>query len=395
MNAIYDFLSTEGFQPHGFCLLWDPRIFWLHVVSDAVITLAYLTIPVVLLVLTLRRPDLAPRRVTVLFSAFIIACAGTHFMGIWTMWIPDYGVQGLVKAATALVSAYTAYSLWPLIPVLLRTPSIADYEARNAALQREIGAVRARDAEICRLNEELRAALDAEKHLNGLQRQFVSMVSHELRTPLAVIDGKARQIGRKATGPEAAETINRTEDIRRAVVRLTDIMESVLQSSRLEEGHIEVHRVTVDLEALVCELVGSAAETYRDWSISCLSGGDLLSLKADPVLMRQVIVNLLSNAVKYSNPGSNIAVRVWAEDGEARISVRDSGVGIPADEQDKIFTRFFRASTSVGRPGTGIGLHLVHHFVTLHGGRVTLQSVEGEGTTFTVHLPLEPMAVAA
>ena len=375
--------------------MWDPRIFWLHVISDAVITAAYLTIPVVLMMLTLRRPDIAPRRVTLLFSAFIVACAATHFMGIWTMWLPDYAVQGLVKAVTALVSAYTAYALWPLVPVLLRAPSLSQYEERNAALQKEIDVVRARDIEISRLNDELRSALEAEKHLNGLQRQFVSMVSHELRTPLAIIDGKARQIGRKARGDDAGGTVARTEEIRTAVRRLTEIMESVLQSSRLEEGRIEINRVPVDLPAMVCELVRSARETYWDRAVTCTADAPVPTLQADPVLLRQVVGNLLSNAAKYSDSGCRIAVHVWAEGDRACFSVTDEGVGIPAAEQAQIFTRFFRASTSVGRPGTGIGLHLVHHFVGLHGGHVDLHSVEGEGTTFTVSLPLATVAAAA
>lgn len=363
-------------------------------VADALIVVSYLSIPAVLMLLTMRRPDLVPRDAAWLFSAFIIACGASHAMGVWTMWVPDYGAQALVKAATAALSLVTAVALWPMAPRVLATPSIASYEAKTAALEREMALARERDAQIVALNGELSEALEAERRLSSLQRQFVSMVSHEFRTPLAVIDGRARQIGRCA-GREGRDVDEaRAREIAGAVKRLVDLMESVLHSARMEEGAIAFSPCATDLAQIVDEECRAVAglRPQRRLVIDAASAAPLVG---DPVLIRQIVSNLLSNAVKYSDDGSTVTVTVRAEGDEAVVSVADEGVGIPQDEIDRLFTRFFRASTSAGRPGSGIGLNLLRHFVQMHGGRIEVESAVGVGSTFTVRLPVGGVAAAA
>lgn len=391
---MYEFFAREGFQPHGYCLLWDPKLFWTHVVSDAAIALSYLSIPMVLIVLTLRRPDLMPRHIVVLFSAFILACGATHLMGIWTMWTPDYGAQGAVKAMTAGVSVVTAAALWPLAPKVLRTPSIASYEAKTAALEKVVAEARERDAQIVRLNAELTESLDAERQLNCIQREFVAMVSHEFRTPLAIIDGRARQISRAAGREARGQEAERADEIRAAVCRIVDLMESVLQSARMEAGKIEFKPQPTDLADIVREECRATAELARDRSV-LTHVQQSIPIDGDPVLIRQIVSNLLSNAVKYSDAGSTVTVRAKLEGDAAVVSVSDEGVGIPPDELERLFTRFFRASTSEGRPGSGIGLHLLRHFVDMHDGGVDVVSEVGVGTTFTVTLPHRRRRAAA
>ncbi|SEA93217.1 Signal transduction histidine kinase [Rubrimonas cliftonensis] len=394
MTWVYEFFAREGFQPHGYCLLWDPKLFWAHVVSDAAIALSYMSIPLVLIALTLRRPDLIPRRIALLFSAFILACSATHLMGVWTMWVPDYGVEGMVKAGTAVVSVATAAALWPLAPQVLRTPSIASFECKTAALEREIALATERDAQILRLNAELTERLDAERRLNRLQREFVAMVSHEFRTPLAIIDGRARQISR-AAGREAREAeAEKADEIRAAVRRIVQLMESVLQSERMEAGKIEFNPQPTDLADIVREQCRASADLARERTVLTHLQPSI-AMTGDPVLIRQIVSNLLSNAVKYSDAGSTVTVRAMLEGDEAVVSVSDEGVGIPPDEVELLFTRFFRASTSEGRPGSGIGLHLLRHFVDMHDGRVEVGSEVGVGTTFTVRLPRRRRLAAA
>ena len=94
---IWDFLSTEGFQPHGMCLLWRPDVFWTHLIADTLIALSYFSIPLAVVYFAYRRPDIRYGWILYLFGGFIIACGVTHIFGIWTMWVPDYGVEGAVK----------------------------------------------------------------------------------------------------------------------------------------------------------------------------------------------------------------------------------------------------------------------------------------------------------
>lgn len=130
--------DPQALAPHGVCLLWRPELIWLHVVSDGLIGLAYWSIPIILLVIALRRRDLVFPWAFELFAIFLLACGATHFLGIWTLWNPDYGLQGAVKAVTALVSVATAVAIWPLLPRVLALPSSADIAAANTRLTREV-----------------------------------------------------------------------------------------------------------------------------------------------------------------------------------------------------------------------------------------------------------------
>lgn len=138
MPSLAALFDTGALAPHGVCLLWRPELLWLHVVSDAITGLAYWSIPVVLIVIALRRRDLIYPWAVELFALFILACGATHFLSIWTLWNPDYGLQGAVKAATAAVSLATAIALWPLLPRVLALPSSAALADANASLTREV-----------------------------------------------------------------------------------------------------------------------------------------------------------------------------------------------------------------------------------------------------------------
>lgn len=236
---------------------------------------------------------------------------------------------------------------------------------------------------------ELEVALAKEREINGLQRQFVSMVSHEFRTPLAVIDGSAQRIARRLETLTPEQVIKSMQKVRRSVARLTDLMESVLNAAHLEEGRITFEPEACDLAGIIRELSESYQEVYPSHTID-LDIDDLPDrTTADPKLIRQVFANLASNAVKYSLAGTTIWVKGLHDvaNDTVSISVRDEGFGIPENELSRLCDRFFRASTSTGIAGTGIGLHLCQHFVTLHGGSIEIESIEGQGSTFTVYLP--------
>ncbi|MEM7042816.1 MAG: PAS domain-containing sensor histidine kinase [Pseudomonadota bacterium] len=236
---------------------------------------------------------------------------------------------------------------------------------------------------------DLETELAKEREINGLQRQFVSMVSHEFRTPLAIIDGSAQRLIRrlgKMTPERAGEAVHK---IRRSVARLTELMESVLSAARLEEGRINYAPEPCNLNDIIREICESYSDVYPDHRFEMAIDDLPEQIIADPKLIRQVVSNLASNAVKYSPAGTTIHVHCSenADGGEVIVSVRDEGVGIPKNELSRLSDRFFRASTSTGIAGSGIGLHLVQHFIDMHGGRMEVDSIEGEGSTFTVRLP--------
>jgi PAS domain S-box-containing protein len=156
MSFLQRLLSAD-FAPHGYCFLWFPEILWLHVVSDALIAVAYFAIPIALLVLARRRRELPFPWLFVMFAAFITACGLTHLMGIWTMWRPDYGVEGLLKAACALISLATAALLIPVMPKALALRSPRELEAVNGRLADEVDRHRSTSGELARAHAELEA----------------------------------------------------------------------------------------------------------------------------------------------------------------------------------------------------------------------------------------------
>jgi PAS domain-containing protein len=172
MDLLQALPDTVRFMPHGHCFFWRPEILWLHVASDAVIALAYYSIPLTLLVFLRRRSHTRFAGVVLMFSAFIFACGTTHLFSIATMWNPLYRAEGLVKLVTAGVSLTTAVALWPILPRMLDLPDPAELAEANDALRREVAVREAAEEKLRQSNEELQHRLveldSAQRELRGL-----------------------------------------------------------------------------------------------------------------------------------------------------------------------------------------------------------------------------------
>lgn len=238
--------------------------------------------------------------------------------------------------------------------------------------------------------EELEHSLAKEKELNELQRQFVTMASHEFRTPLAIIDSTAQRLRSRADDgrmtPEDA--VQRVEKIRGAVKRMTKLMESTLSAARMEDGRIAVEIEPCNIGKILQDACTHQQELATDHLITYDLAGLPEAMQADPGALEQVFTNLLSNAVKYAPDAPHIEVIGRTEIDHVVITVRDLGLGIDEDDLPNMFQRFFRARTSEGITGTGIGLNLLKTLVELHGGSVSVESKKGTGSTFTVKLPI-------
>lgn len=263
-----------------------------------------------------------------------------------------------------------------------------DIKISGGEYAHEFGAM-ARALEIFRKNAlQLKKALEAEHELNGLQRQFVSMVCHEFRTPLAIIDGNAQRIIKRQDTMSADRIKSGLGKVRTSVTRLTELMESVLNASKLEAGAIKMDPTPCDLAEIIKEVTINYREVNPSYKITTDIEDLPKRFTLDVKLIRQVVSNLLSNAIKYSPNCAHVRVDARScDNGGVEICVVDQGVGIPADELEKMFQRFFRASTSTGIAGTGIGLHMVKSLIDMHEGTISISSEVGVGTTITVYLP--------
>ncbi len=269
---------------------------------------------------------------------------------------------------------------------------------RTAEVRDEAELIRHRDhlqdlvneatAELNQRADELRLALAKEKELNEMQSQFVSMASHEFRTPLAIIDGAAQRLLRRAEILTPEDTAKRVEKIRSAVGRMTQLMESTLVAARLEAGRPTIQITDCSIGTILREICDRQQFIAENHNISC-NVGDLPDvIQADSTAVEQIFTNLLSNAVKYAQNAPDIEITGHMDGETVFIHVRDHGIGIDEDDLPNMFQRFFRARTSAGIAGTGIGLNLVKTLVELHDGSITVESKKGEGSLFSVRLPI-------
>jgi two-component system phosphate regulon sensor histidine kinase PhoR len=227
------------------------------------------------------------------------------------------------------------------------------------------------------------------RRLETVRRDFISNVSHELRTPLASLKALTETLRDGALeDPKAAPRfLGRIET---EVDALTQMATELLELSRIESGQVPLQRKAVPAATLLL----SAAERMRaqveraGLVLRLDTAQDMTEVSADPPRLEQVLVNLIHNAVKFTRPGGEVVLAARTESGFVRFSVRDTGVGIPADDLKRIFERFYKADRARSGSGTGLGLSISRHLVEAHGGRIWAESTEGQGSTFSFTIPV-------
>jgi PAS domain S-box-containing protein len=244
---------------------------------------------------------------------------------------------------------------------------------------------------------EMREALEQQRALNELRSRFVAMTSHEFRTPLAAIlsaEELLRHYGDRLPRAEREETLDGIAD---GVQRKTRMLDRVLLLGRADAQMLEFKPAPLDLPALCAQLADEARLQHPGAAstLACSVDAALGAGLYDEKLLRHVFGNLLSNALKYSPRGGVVRFEVRAEEGATVFRVSDQGIGIPPDELGHLFESFHRASNVGTIQGTGLGLAIVKNAVQRHGGTIAVESRLGEGTTFTVRLPVTVAAAGA
>jgi signal transduction histidine kinase len=320
---------------------------------------------------------------------------------VWTLWHPDYWLSGLVKAITAVISVYTALELLPLLPKALALPSREQSEAANQALIDEIN-------ERKRAEAELQKAKEAAEAANRAKSQFLANMSHELRTPLNGIIGFSQLLKEDAKELSYTDFIPDLEAIQSSGIHLLSLINDILDISKIEAGGMNLYLEKFDIWTLVKEIVTTTQPMVErngnTLLVNCPS--DFGTIYADLTKVRQILLNLISNAAKFTEQGI-ITLTVSREqkskitqaNGESSPSfvvfrVTDSGIGMTHQQLKHIFKAFSQADTSTTRKygGTGLGLTISRHFCQMMGGKITAFSKLGQGSTFTVCLPVHVVA---
>lgn len=330
-------LNPSGLTPHGFCLSWAPGLVALHAVSDAVIGLAYFSIPLAIAAFVRRRPDIKYGWVAYLFVAFILACGTTHLMTILTLWVPAYGVEGIIKAITAILSIATAVILWPLIPRAAALPSAAALEHR----------VQERTA-------ELTAAL-AQRDL------LLREVYHRVKNNLQMVDGLLVMQARQLTDPASRQAM---QGLRDRVYALGLVHHQLMGSEDLK---------TFDI-----------APFLQDLSANLVHGGAVrevtLSVEAIPldvgldfaIPLGLLVTELVTNSLKHAFPDGRGDINVSlgrAEDGALALVVADNGKGYDG------------AGSASENPKAALGVSLIEGLVAQLKGTIVIRSQPGATRT--------------
>jgi len=261
------------------------------------------------------------------------------------------------------------------------------YTPEDVELVALLGRLIATTVQNIRTFEAERATVEELRRLSALRADFVSMVSHELRSPMAAVIGSARTLQQRwrELRPEQREAFLAV--IGDETGRLSNLIEDVLHTSRIEAGTFSYRFDRVDLARLVRDSVSAAELAQDEVRVSAEVGPGVPEVRGDGERLRQLFDNLVSNAVKFSQTGQEVRVTLAGENGVVRVAVRDDGPGIPVEHQGLIFEKFGRAAAGHAKPGTGLGLFIARSIAEAHGGSLEVQSAVGRGTTFTVTLP--------
>jgi len=348
----------------------------LYQLANLVLAVSALGVATLIVVAIGRRRAWQPEPLGVMFCLVFLAVGARAAVRVWTgnavpvppvMVVMDWAAAA---AAVAFLALHSRYGVFIDNAEMVRDYAEKDREARALA----------------QVNAELR-------RLDELKSEFLAMVSHELRTPLTAIVGYSRLLLRQAHGTLTPKQLEHQEAIFRGAQRLNDLINDLLDVSRLEAGRVELTPRPLELGQIVEQAgtVVTVAAQARRIHIRTVLAPDLVSVQADPSRLQQILVNLIGNAVKFSKPGGEVRILADRHRDQVWVAVEDDGVGIAKDELVRIWDPFYQVEAPMRRRhgGSGLGLAIVRRLVELHGGVVRAESEgEGRGSRFSFTLPV-------
>nr|WP_158638301.1 HAMP domain-containing sensor histidine kinase [Panacibacter ginsenosidivorans] len=348
--------------------------------------MAYFSIPVILFYLIKKSKNHLPfQKIFWLFILFILSCGVTHVFDALMFWFPVYRMSALVLFVTAITSWMAVYGLYKIIPsaLALKSPAVLEKIIQERTLELQVS-----NNHLQQLNSELTLAkLESEK-LMKQKEEFLGIASHELKTPLTILKAYTQLLSEKTDGEKITQTDIQNK-MRVQIDRLALLIYDLLDVTKIKEGMLVYYKKRVNLKHIITDVVQDIRHTSLSNNIILENIVDI-EIIADRERIAQVFLNLLSNAMKYSPAGSPIIITVQKEEHTIICAVKDQGFGIPQDQQDKIFEKFYRATGGHRDtyPGMGLGLHIAENIITNHEGTIWVESEEGKGSTFYFQLPI-------
>jgi len=271
--------------------------------------------------------------------------------------------------------------------------SVRDITERKA-VENRIQALREQyTSELTMKNEQLEARNREVEQANRLKNEFLASMSHELRTPLHTIIGFSELLTEQLEGPLGEKQQRFVGHILQDARHLLELINEILDISKIESGRLELKRESFDFSQCVEEVLAGIRHQAATKNITLENKNRFQSsLYADRLRVKEILYNLLSNAVKFTPEGGRVWMEGSSESGTLRVSVCDTGIGIPEQEHPSIFEKFYQVGDASGgtREGTGLGLPITKHLVELHGGTISVESRPGQGSSFRLTFPLLP-----
>jgi PAS domain S-box-containing protein len=236
---------------------------------------------------------------------------------------------------------------------------------------------------------ELSEALDKEKQLNEIKSRFVSMASHEFRTPLSTVLSSASLLSTYVEKADYEKCNRHIDKIKSAVKHLNDILEDFLSLGKLDEGKVATNLSEFDLKEFIHESIDEMKGLLKTGQAFDSSYKGETMVRSDKKLLKNILINLITNAIKFSEQNKKISIETIVDDKYANISVTDRGIGISPQDQQHLFSSFFRGFNATNIAGTGLGLHIVKRYIDLLHGKVNLKSELGVGTTVSISFPVK------
>lgn len=236
--------------------------------------------------------------------------------------------------------------------------------------------------------QSLEEALEKEKELNELKSRFVSMASHEFRTPLSTILSSIYLVSQYKSAEEQSKRDKHVQRIISSVNMLTDILNDFLSVGKIEEGKIQVRIQELDIKDSIQSTLNEIHPILRGEQIIQYEHSGNVLVNLDAALLKHIMMNLISNAIKFSPEKGRILVTTSVRNNQLWLSVKDEGMGIPEEDQQYLFQRFFRGTNATNIQGTGLGLHIVAKYVELLNGEINFESKAEEGTNFIIRFNL-------
>jgi PAS domain S-box-containing protein len=236
--------------------------------------------------------------------------------------------------------------------------------------------------------KSLSEALDKEKQLSEIKSRFVSMASHEFRTPLSTVLSSASLLSKYTTTEEQDKRSRHVGKIKNSVKHLNDILEDFLSLGKLDEGKVESRNTEFNLKEFITDVIDEMKGLLKKGQHFSYHHEGSMQVYSDKKLLKNIIINLAGNAIKFSEEGKPIVIKSGVGNEKLEIFITDEGIGISAEDQEHLFSSFYRGKNAMNIQGTGLGLHIVKRYLDLMNGHINLNSKIGEGSTFVVTIPL-------